>query len=531
MRAKRVLLLFLVLSLVLLGCSLPFGSKATPTPTAVPPTNTALPAATPAATVAATNTPKPADSVAPTATKASIAEPTATKASIAGPTATTAAVEVKPTTDAGQGGMVKKGGTTPEDTVFEFLSHTAWVSDSGDISIVGEVKNVSDQTIDTMVSVEATLMGEDGETVPGDFGAYLDRPVIPPGEKSSFWVLIMADQLGDVDAKTIADYDLTLWVSEEPSPDVEISVDQADIYNESDALFVRGTATNSTDLEFSSLSVYSTLYDASGNVINATVDIVDLDTPLAPGEQADFEGYFIDHFEDADSFYVFVTGWTADQTGASQQPATDELRSGDDVFSIDSHTGWVDDAGNLTIVGYVTNISSETIDTLVVVEAKLTDDSGTAIEGEFSAYLDRPVIEPGGWSSFWVWVSVDDLGGADPSAITDYELLLWVTPEPSPDVELTVDSSSGSMESDAYYVEGTVTNQTADMEFVALAVYSSLYDADGNLVNATVDIVELDTPLAPGEQAQFSGYFPDHFDTADTYAVIVTGYTAEAAGS
>jgi hypothetical protein len=57
----------------------------------------------------------------------------------------------------------------------------------------------------------------------------------------------------------------------------------------------------------------------------------------------------------------------------------------------------------------------------VLVDAKLKDSDGNAIDGEFTAYLDRPVIEPGQWSSFWVVVSTEQLGGVDPNSITDYE--------------------------------------------------------------------------------------------------------------
>lgn len=547
MRAKQVLILIMVLSLVLLGCGIDLGgSKPEPTPTPAPATNTPQPPEptdTPKAEVevAPTDTPEavertkevptdtPEPEVAPTDTPESEeeAEPRPTRSAIARPEATEEGAEAKPTVETGQGGVVKKGGTSTEEDVFEFLSHTAWVSDYGDISIVGEVENVSDQTIYTMVAVQAILTDEDGEVVPGDYGAYLDRPVIEPGETSSFWVLIPADQL-QADPDTITDYELTLWVSEEPSPDIEIQVDEVDVYEEGGYLNVYGTATNDTDYELSTLSVYSTLYDADGNVVNVTVDMVDLDPFLQPGEQAEFQGYFADHFEDAESFNVFVTGWTPDQTGAQEETETG-LRSGDDVFSFDDHTGWIDDYGNVNIVGYVTNTSDETIDTMVLIQAVLTDEDGNDLEGEYTTYLDRPVILPGDWSSYWLWISADDLGGVDPDSITDYELFSWITDEPSPDVELVVDWSSATMEDDAYYVDGSVWNQT-DMEFVALAVYSSIYDEDGYILNSTVDIIELDEPLEPGEFADFSGYFVDHFEDAASYAVIVTGYTAEAAG-
>lgn len=533
MATRRIAILLVVLSLLLLGCSINLGPSAEPTATPVPPTNTPVPTDTPAPAVtkAPTNTPEPVETKAPTETPAptDTPEPTNTPKTTEEPTERpTAGAEptVKSSGSGGGGGIVKKpvgGGGGAGGTVFEFRSHTAWIGDYGDISIVGEVVNVSDQTVDTLVSVQAVLKDENGDTVQGDFGAYLDRPVIPPGEKSSFWVLITADQLGDVDPSTITDYELTLYISEDPSPDVELTVEDAEASEESDGFYITGTVSNQTDQSFDGLSVYSTLYDSDGNVINATVDVIDLDSPLDPGDSTDFTGWFPDHFEGADSFYVFVTGWPEEEGNKGDETG---LRSGDGILEIQSHTGWMNDDGSASIVGEALNVSDETFDTLVIVDAILLDSDGNEIPGEFTAYLDRPVIPPGEISSFWVYISADSLGVAEPK---DYELYLWITEDPSPDVELTVVDASASMESDAFYIEGVVENQT-DLEFVALAVYSTLYDADGNVINATLDIIELDTPLRPGKKADFTGYFPDHFEDADSWYVFVTGYTKEAIG-
>lgn len=518
MNVKRTLLLFFVLSLFLLGCGFNFAVGATATPTALPPTATTAPTEAPPAT----------DTPVPTNTKAPVVNinPTATTAATAAP-ATPEPVETKAVVARGQGGAVKKPGGAEAagtgGTVFEFRSHTAWADDYGGISIVGEVVNVSDRTIDTLVTVETILMDANGETVPGEFGAYLDRPVIAPGEKSSFWVVITSDQLGSVSASSITDYELVLWITETPSPDIELTVDSADAAEDMGAFYIDGYVTNQTEYEFTSLSVYSTLYNAAGDVINATVDVIDLDVPLGPGEQAAFEGYFVDHFEDADSFYVVVTGWTAEYTGGGRESDSGGLRAGEGELEVTSHTGWIDDQGNIHIVGEAENVSGATIDTMVLIEASLTDAGGNEVEGDFSAYLDRPAIEPGDKSSFWVLITSDELGGADASQITDYELFMWISDELSPDVELTVAESESYEDGGYFYISGIVGNQT-DLTYSTLAVYSTLYDAAGNVINVTVDMIEADPPLGPGEKTEFQGYFIDRFEDADSYYVVVTGY-------
>ncbi len=536
MSTRKMGLLLAILGLLLLGCGFNINTGESATATPVPATDTAVAADTPAPT----DTPVPAATVAPTAvpaTATTAVEPSPTaKAEVATVAPTSAAVATVAPTRAAVGGLGSQGGVRKPGTgdapsggdAFEFLSHTAWVDDYGDISIVGEVRNVSDYTFDTLIAIQASLVDADGNPVEGDFGAYLDRPVIPPDEISSFWVYVPADSLGDLPGDSIADYELTLWVSEDPSPDVELTVLDAEAGDEGDAFYIRGMVENQTDMTFSTLYVYSTIYDADGNVVNATLDVLDQDSPLGPGDQAEFEGYFVDHYDEADTFYVFVTGLPTDGSysdDGGSKGTEDSLVSGEGILEVSSHTGWVVDEG-ISIVGEVANVSDIDVDTLVMVEAKLYDADGNPVEGDFSNYLYRPWIAPGETSSFWIPIPMDDLGGMDPDSITDYELFLWITDQPSPDVELTVEWSDTSAESDAFYVYGEVSNQT-DLEFVALAIYSTLYDADGNVVNATVDIMELDVPLGPGEMAEFEGYFVDHYDDADSFYVVVSGYTAE----
>ena len=206
------------------------------------------------------------------------------------------------------------GGERAADDILSVVSHTAWQDGNGNISIVGEVKNVSQEAIGNVVRIEATLLDASGATIQGDFRAFIDRPSIAPGDKSGFWMYIIANDLG-VDASTVAEYKLKLWITEDPSPDVELVVDNSEAVSENGKLFIRGKVSNQTDTEYAVLSVYSTIYDSSGNVANVTLDTIELDKPLGPGESIDFEGYFIDHFEDAESFFVIVTGWTKEAWG------------------------------------------------------------------------------------------------------------------------------------------------------------------------------------------------------------------------
>ncbi len=429
-----------------------------------------------------------------------------------------------PAAGRGAGGSVKRPADEPAE-VLSIRSHTAWITDEGGINIVGEVVNVSDQAVDTLVSVVATLTDVDGNVVEGDFSTYLDRPVIQPGETSSFWMPLYAGELGDVVADDISNYELTLWISEDPSLEVELAVVSSEAGEEDDYFMISGEVENQTDLSFDVLFVYSTLYDADGEVINATLDWAFPDEPLAPGDSMEFEGVFYDHFEDADSFYVFVTGYgSAPDIGNADN--TVRLSSADGVFELASYSGFVSEYGGINIVGEAVNISDETVDTLVVVEVLLYDEDGEPIGAPAKAFLDRPVIEPDGISSFWVPIYEEDLGGVSVDEISDFEIVLWVSDRPSPDVELTVTEVEGGEEDGFFRIGGRVLNET-DLDFESLTVYSTLYDADGDVLNATLDWVWLDEPLAPGDEVDFEGFFYEQFEDADSYYVFVTGYDIE----
>ncbi|MHB0877677.1 MAG: protein kinase domain-containing protein [Anaerolineae bacterium] len=246
--------------------------------------------------------------------------PTATATSIAGllsPTGTTAAATPGATATRSVAEPVATAtanttftGDRPAEGILRVASDTAWVDDRGNISIVGEVVNDSNETIANMVQIEALLTDVDGNAVSGEFTTFLDRPVMDPGDKSSFWLLAMADDLPIV-ADNVSEYELRLTITDTASPDIEITVDNAEAIEEGGFLYIRGTTTNSSDQEFVALSIYSTLYDASGSVLNATIDQIELDQTFGPGQSIPFEGYFPDHFAEAESYYVFITGWTA----------------------------------------------------------------------------------------------------------------------------------------------------------------------------------------------------------------------------
>ena len=410
------------------------------------------------------------------------------------------------------------------DGVLEVVSHYGFVSESGAISVVGEAENISELDITHTVMVEVRLFDADGEPV-GDqvYTAVLDRPVIEPGWLSSFWVPIYEEQLGDASVDEVSDYEISLWITDEKSTEVEVLVDDLDSWEEDGSFVIAGTAYNQTELEFSALRVYSTLYDEDGEVLNATTDWVELDEPFGPEDEVPFQGYFLENFEDADSWYVFVTGYGA-------EPLDGGLAGGGEVFEVVSDSGFVTEYGDISVVGEAINVSDQTVDTMVVVEVRLFDEDGNEIgDGDFSAYLDRPVVEPGQTSSFWVPIYADDLGDYAVEDVAEYEVSFWVTDELSPDVDLTVEDFDGGVDDGIFYVWGTAINST-DFDIVALTVYSTLYDEDGNVLNATVDWIDLDEPLQPGDEVEFEGYFPERFEDADSFYVFVSGYPAEVLG-
>ena len=513
-RALIVVVLVGLLVLLVLGCSFSLGGSKAPTDTPIIPTSTSTPALPTATPTELLLTPTVVPSPAPTGA----AETGGIERGGGAPSG----AQGKEGPSASTGTIKKRSEAASAVDKFTFLSHTGWVDEKGNISIVGEVRNDSDQTVNTMVAVQALLSDSEGNVIQGDFAAYLDRPVITPGQTSSFWVYITAEELGDTDPQSIVDYELKLWDTGRPSPDVELEVVQSEATVEDDGLYISGTVRNQTNQEFAAIAVYSTLYDADGNVINVTLDYRELDVPLSPGEETEFVGWFPERYEDAERYGVIVTGFAEPE--AERRSAEDALRSGEGLFEFVSTRSWTEEDGALSIVGEVRNVSGETFDRLIIVEAVLFDENGEVIKGDFSAYLDRPVIRPGEVSSFWIYARPDDFAaGWSAEDVARYELALWVTEEQSPDIELQVLESRATEERDGLHIRGRVRNQTNE-SMDTLAVYSTLYDADGNVVNVTVDTVQLDRPLKPGQEAEFDGWFPERYEEADHYLVVVTGY-------
>ncbi len=521
MGRRWIVLIASVAVLVLLGCgpSSLIGGQATATPTLAPsPTSTLVPTNTPAPTATPTKMPLPTNTKAPTATPKPVVK--------ASPTAVSAG---------GQGGMVAKptgkpaGTTEPGGAVFEFLSHTGWVADNGDVSVVGEVKNVSNASVGNMVVVQAQLKDKSGNVIPGDYYAYLDRPVIAPGQTSSFWVFVRKADL-QADPADVTDYELTTLLTDTPSPDTELKVTDASSSIEADGYTVSGSVLNQTSKTYKSLAVYSTIYDSSGQVMNVTLDTVDLDVPLAPGQTAQFSGYFPDHYDGASSFAVIVTGWedTGAGTGAASSPTPSSAGTGSETdFVFVDHTGFITQDGGVSIVGEVQWEGSAPLTKMVKVSATITDKDGNELPGDFHAWLDRPAIAPGERSSFWIAVSPSELGGVDPSTLTDYVLDLAISDTDSPDREILVTSAKTAVDSAGLHITGTARNNT-DLTFVALTVYTTVYDADGHVINVTSDLLKLDSPLLPNQDIQYSGFVPEHFDGYDSVTVYVTGWTKEA---
>jgi hypothetical protein len=189
----------------------------------------------------------------------------------------------------------------------EFSSYRGWIDDEGDFQVAAEVTNVSEQTYNSYVDVYWRLLDASGDVLLED-SSFLDRPILAPGEASSFWSFSWGSdvQTGAVD--DVASFEMWLEVSDLERSEVMIEVVEHSGGPTEYEFVVEGTIRNNLDSTVSDVYLYATLYDASGNVVNVLSGWPDIEE-LALGEESVFTlSAWSDWESAADYGNVFATG-------------------------------------------------------------------------------------------------------------------------------------------------------------------------------------------------------------------------------
>lgn len=199
------------------------------------------------------------------------------------------------------------GTATGIEGALEFNSYRGWVDEEGDFQVVAELTNVGDETYNTYIDVYWRLLDAGGNVLLEDYSSP-DRPILAPGEKSSFWSFSWGSDLESGTMDDVASFEMWLEVTDLERTEAIIEVVEHSGERTTDTFIVEGVVRNNLDSTVTGIYVYATLYDADGNVVNVLYGWPDTDE-LDPGEESPFSMSAWSDWEDAvDYGNVFATG-------------------------------------------------------------------------------------------------------------------------------------------------------------------------------------------------------------------------------
>lgn len=199
------------------------------------------------------------------------------------------------------------GAATSLEGALEFSSYRGWVDEEGDFQVVAELTNVGDETYSTYIDVYWRLLDAGGNVLLEDYSS-LDRPVLAPGEKSSFWSFSWGSDLESGTMDDVASFEMWLEVTDLERTEAMIEVVEHSGERMTDTFVVEGVVRNNLDSTVTGIYVYATLYDADGNLVNVLYGWPDTDE-LAPGEESPFSMSAWSDWENAVEYgNVFAVG-------------------------------------------------------------------------------------------------------------------------------------------------------------------------------------------------------------------------------
>ncbi|MFZ7138362.1 MAG: FxLYD domain-containing protein [archaeon] len=163
----------------------------------------------------------------------------------------------------------------------EVVSHVSYV---GHLSmyVVGEVQNTGDQPVE-WVEITATFYDSNDSVMATEVG-YSGVDVILPERKSPFHIILL-------DETMVANVDhYSLSVSYEPTVAIEEKlsiVSDSSYIDELGGFIITGEVENTANTDATSVRVYATCYDESGNVVDT--GMTNIYDPIPAGQTASFE--------------------------------------------------------------------------------------------------------------------------------------------------------------------------------------------------------------------------------------------------
>ena len=184
------------------------------------------------------------------------------------------------------------------------------------------------------------------------------------------------------------------------------------------------------------------------------------------------------------------------------------------LLSLMSHRNYVDDLGDLQVVGEVRNdleVTAKAVEILVTFYDSFDE---PILEQTVESFI--PLLAPGERAPFRAVLSP-----AGDIAAYSLRVTARTTEQPPPPGPLAVESQDSRDQAGFYHVTGQVANPTEQVIVGARAVVT-LYDQWGQVVNAGIVYVS-PFRLGPGESGSFDcvfGYYP----RVSAYAVRTTSY-------
>lgn len=190
-----------------------------------------------------------------------------------------------------------------DNAALEFLSSTRFEANDWEY-VVGEIKNNSGKTLD-YVDISMILYDANNQVLATENVSPLLSPLYTD---STTPFIVSSNSWGEFDHYEFVVND---WYEAEDVPPLDLAIVYHTSFSDDYMLTIVGEIANNSDQTAEWVYVAGGLYDASGQIMNATTAYTMLDT-IAPGEKAPFKMYFSDNWKDSTDYYLQVTGRAGD---------------------------------------------------------------------------------------------------------------------------------------------------------------------------------------------------------------------------
>jgi hypothetical protein len=363
-----------------------------------------------------------------------------------------------------------------EEEALIVLQHTSYTDSSGNMHVVGQVYNNTEQNL-AGVQVKGLFYDKDDQLL-AEKVTFAHAEILPPSHRAPF-ALTLFDP-----AQTPETYALEVSGKEtDNAPFQALELVQHALLNDDESILVLGEIRNANEQSASKVRVAATLYDAAGQIIDVAFTFLQREV-LKPGASVPFEIHARAANGTPNHYRVTAYGDGASEAELDRQ-ATPKILS---------TRHYRDDYNGLVIVGEMLN-TEDTHVTFAKALVSFYDPNGQLIAARWS-YAWAKILEPQGRSPFRVRL-IEPLD----RAVTWAVQVEGEKTEDAPQGQLVLEDKQNAIDAENVSTfAGTVRNAGSEaMEAIEIA--ATVYDAAGNV--AAVGWVSLEGALAPGERAPF----------------------------